>query len=382
MQRKFCATAARFGAWLCLSLLPTWHFANAESGDWRDGAGDQSLLIASRQLPEASKEHSDVVPEGDLAPEGELESLYCPGNCCNLCPCSYIVVEGLILGRDNQSGDQPLVIDLNTDEELLDSGDLDFDWAGGVRAYYGRRVCGCLSLELGYLGVFDNSAADGVALDDSLMLPDDLGLQVNNFFGADTVNVRYASDLHSFEANAVCCCCGCNCAGVPRSIEWLTGFRYLNFDETFGISSFDDAEGTTLYEVETDNHLYGGQVGSRYRACHGRWSWEATGKAGLFANDMEQTQDPIVDFPNFVFRDGQRGSDTDVAFVGDLNLTAIYQLNQVWGARLGYNLIWLEGVALAADQVDFTNTPDSGSDLRDGGGVFLHGVSTGVEARW
>jgi hypothetical protein len=355
----------------------TSRFAGAESADWPYESGDTSLLIASRQVAEAS---SDAEDTSAVAPE--LETSCCPDMCCNLCPCSYFVVEALIVGRDNQSGDQPLVLDLNTDEELLDSGDLDFDWAGGVRAYYGHRVCGCLSLELGYLGVFDNSAADGVALEDSLMLPDDLGLQVNNFFGADEVNVRYASDLHSFEANAVCCCCGCNCACVPRSIEWLTGFRYLSFDETFGISSFDDAEGTTLYSVETDNHLYGGQVGSRYRACHGRWSWEATGKAGLFANHMEQSQDPIIDFPAFEFRDGQRGSDTDLAFVGDLNLTTIYQLNQVWAARLGYNLIWLEGVALAADQLDFTNTPGSGSDLRDGGGVFLHGVSTGVEARW
>ena len=41
---------------------------------------------------------------------------------------------------------------------------IDFDWAGGIRAYYGHRICGCLSLELGYLGVFDNSAAASVVM--------------------------------------------------------------------------------------------------------------------------------------------------------------------------------------------------------------------------
>jgi hypothetical protein len=49
---------------------------------------------------------------------------------------------------------------------------------------------------------------------------------------------------------------------------------------------------------------------------------------------------------------------------------------------LGYNLIWIEGVALAPDQLDFTNTTTSGSGIDTDGGVFLHGVNAGLEARW
>jgi hypothetical protein len=97
---------------------------------------------------------------------------------------------------------------------------------------------------------------------------------------------------------------------------------------------------------------------------------------------MEQSQSPIIDFPDFVFR-GERGSDdTDTAFVGDLNFTVIYQICDFWGARLGYNFIWLEGVALAPDQLDFTNTPDSGRHLDGDGSLFLHGVNLGLETRW
>jgi hypothetical protein len=39
-------------------------------------------------------------------------------------------------------------------------------------------------------------------------------------------------------------------------------------------------------------------------------------------------------------------------------------------------------VALAPDQLDFTNTAASGSGLAAGGGIFLHGVNLGLEARW
>jgi hypothetical protein len=42
-------------------------------------------------------------------------------------PCSYVWAEGLILKRDNQAANRPLVLDLNTDEVLLTVGDLDFD---------------------------------------------------------------------------------------------------------------------------------------------------------------------------------------------------------------------------------------------------------------
>jgi hypothetical protein len=385
MRPELPALRASLGISLCLALCSTAQLAVAESYGAIELPVDSSVLVASRAFEDGHfMESGTSVSESDTPEEYRSDECLtcCPSRSCTLCPCSYFWAEGLILGRDNQSRGRPLALDLNTDEVLLSTGDSDFDWAGGLRVGYGTRICDCRSLEFGYLGVFDNSASDGVELADTLMLPGDLGLQVNNFFGADDVDVRYSSDLHSFEANMVCCCCGCDCAGRSRSIEWLAGFRYLNFDEDFSISSFDDAEGTTVYAVETDNHLYGGQIGSRYRRCHGAWSWETTGKAGVYANDMDQSQAPIIDFPAFTFRDRTSGDDTDVAFVGDLNLSAIYQLNRVWGLRFGYNLIWLEGVALAVDQLDFSNTGNSGSELHSGGGVFLHGVNAGVEARW
>jgi hypothetical protein len=315
-------------------------------------------------------------------PAGYISFLAPADRDCPLCPDVYVWAEGLVLARDNQAKDQPLVLDLNTNEELLSAGDLDFDVAGGLRVGFCGRVSDCWTLDLEYLGVFDQSASAGEELDDSLMLPGALGLAVNNFFFDDEVDVRYESELHSFEANLVKCCCGSEGAHRGHSIEWLAGFRFIRFDEEFSMSATDSAEGTSVYDVETENNLYGAQVGARFRRFRGWWSWEATGKAGLYANDMEQTQAPIIDFPGVVFRTRRGGDDTEVSFVGDLNFTALYQLNNVWAIRTGYNLIWLANVALAPDQLDFTNAPNSGNGLVDGGGVFLHGVSVGLEARW
>ena len=67
---------------------------------------------------------------------------------------------------------------------------------------------------------------------------------------------------------------------------------------------------------------------------------------------------------------------------GDFNLTAIYQINSVWGARLGYNLIWIEGVALAPGSARFHEYREQWSGISTDGGVLLHGVNAGLEARW
>ena len=72
-----------------------------------------------------------------------------------------------------------------------------------------------------------------------------------------------------------------------------------------------------------------------------------------------------------------------MAFIGDTNLSALYRLNDVWNLRAGYNLIWIEGLALAPDQLDFDFTSaNGGRQLHRGGGLFLHGMNVGIEARW
>jgi hypothetical protein len=68
--------------------------------------------------------------------------------------------------------------------------------------------------------------------------------------------------------------------------------------------------------------------------------------------------------------------------VGELGLSGTYQLTRVLTVRGGYNLMWIAGVALAPDQLDFTDLPSSGTALDRGGGIFLHGANVGLEARW
>ena len=332
-------------------------------------------------LPESSRTESSSITD-DSGCDGWSDECRNLMPSCKMCPCTYGWAEGLLLWRDNQSTNRPIVINLNTQDTLISTNDLNFDSGWGIRAGFGIRRCDNWGWEFEYLGVFDQNAARSVELADELALPGDLGLSTNNFFFADEVSVRYESQINNAEINRVCCCCCCEDACNCRSVEWLYGFRYLNLNEDFSIVSTDFQESTSTYDIHTNNNLFGLQVGQRVRHCRGRWSWEGTGKAGIFGNAAEMHSDPIVDFPALVVRPSRSESTGNVAFVGDLNLTAIYQINRIWGARLGYNLIWIEGVALAPDQLDFTSTTSGGSGISTDGGVFLHGVNAGFEARW
>ena len=321
------------------------------------------------------------------------------------CPSVYAQVDALFMTRQPRFAQQPMVVDDQTGTTLLSTSDLDFNFEPGLRATVGMRHSGGRALEFSYFGLCQGDASAFVEAPDGdsyLIFWDNL--VGNAFVDMDWVRVNYSSWLHSFELNLPCCsgCCesdsgkgkgggegkGCadSCVGAvrSRSFEWFAGMRYLNVGERLDIAT----QRTVVTEIEngsynlrTTNHLYGAQLGARLRRSQGSFGWEATGKAGIFGNDSHQMQS-VTDFPGFELPgrtvSSSRGG---VAFVGEVNLSALVRLTDVWNVRTGYNAMWIEGLALAPDQLDFdfASTP---SGVRNGGGMFLHGVNVGLEARW
>jgi len=318
----------------------------------------------------------------------------CPPGCVNPCPCFYGLVEALFFMRNPRLDDQAIVVDPNTGTTFLSTSDLLTNFNPGLRATFGMRLCGGRAVEFEYLGLFAaTNSAVAVQPDPSafLIFPD-------NFFGnvfvdMSRVEMNYASGLQGIAINFPCCCgccepctdeCGCS-VNSCQSYEWFGGFRYLNLNETLNLAAQRIVGGETEegnYNIRTNNNLYGAQLGARFRRTSGRFGYEATGTAGIFGNSSRQTQ-AVTDFPNFPIRPSVSSSKNSVAFVGWANLSGLYLLNDVWNLRAGYNLLWIEGVALAPDQLDFdfASSP-SGNQLNSGGGLLLHGINVGVEARW
>jgi len=332
------------------------------------------------------------------------------GDCClpvceNPCPCVYGYVEALFLMRHPQFNNQPVVVDPNTNTTYLSTSNLNYNYNPGLRATFGTRICGNRALEFTYLGLFNGTAsATAIKPDPAAFLTFPDNLVGNVFVDMERVQMNYSSWLNSFEANLPCCCGCCDAAGCGEcgecgecgqscgsgfgnceSLTWFGGFRYLNYGEQFNIASQRTVGGlpeTGSYNVRTANHLYGMQVGARTRRTQGRFGYEAGGKAGLFGNDSQQTQS-VTDFPNFPLRPTVSNSSAVAAFLGEANLTGLYRLNNVWNVRAGYNVIWIQGLALAPNQLNFNfASAQAGSQLNNSSGLLLHGFNVGLEARW
>lgn len=322
----------------------------------------------------------------------------CDESCCptwgDPCPCVYVQVGALLMQQVPRFNRQPIVVDPNTSTTFLSTSDLDSFFNPGLQATVGMRLCGGRALEFDYFGLFGgNASAVAVSPDSNAFLTFPDNLVGNVFVDMDRVEADYSSSIHSFAVNFLCCCgccdqccCDCCCGGVAcQSWTWFAGFRYINLNEELDILAERDEVGGVedgSYNLRTSNNLYGAQLGARLRRTRGRFGWDATGFAGIFGNDARQTQS-VTDFPDVPLRPTVSSSRSGVSFVGGANLSGLYLLTNVWSLRAGYNLIWIEGVALAPDQLDFNFAASpSGDQLRNGGGLFLHGANVGVEARW
>ena len=193
------------------------------------------------------------------------------------------------------------------------------------------------------------------------------------------MHIDYSSELHNIEINYL---------RTWGRLSLLGGFRFVRLTDDFGLQATTASNGTLAlafstndYHIHSENNLFGAQLGARYRFCCDRFFGEFTGKAGLFGNDINQSQF-LTDsgganvVRNFTTYDGT------TALVADMNISAGYQLNCTWAFRCGYNLMWIDQVALAADQLNFNLGPTAGTHVEKRGDVFLHGIDIGVEARW
>jgi hypothetical protein len=299
----------------------------------------------------------------------------CPSVCCDPAPRLFVTAEALFLQLDRGTRNAvPIVLNENNGETLMTTHDLNYSMVAGPRLALGYQLNDCAAVEISYFGLHHWEDSDVVLGSNNLRLPGDLALATQDFFDADRMQADYRSELHNVEANLYRQV-GCQDFAV------LIGFRYLNLDETFNIHANDIDAGGSNYNIHAKNHLFGGQFGSRWQRQWNRLGLDIVGKAGIYGNDASQ-HTFVGDFDDaFVLRNSTTNGGR-VAFIGEVGINGTYKLTKTLSARAGYNLLWIEGLARAMDQLDFTDTPTSGTSLVFGKGAFLHGASVGIEARW
>ena len=307
------------------------------------------------------------------APVAEsTEECYCQSDECILdsvdgvCSRIFVQTDALFLDRVPSLTHRPLVLD-TAGHTLLETQDLNLPFAAGARVVFGVRPdANGHGGEVVYFGLHDWQEAITVTSPNDLRLPGDLPLLTTDFLQADQMQVDYTAQLHNAEINALY---------QGGRASWLVGFRYINLDERFNIHASDLDTAGSDYRIETWNNLFGGQVDARVVSEGEKFGWDLTGKAGIFANDCGQ-RTFLGDFGNtFVFRDSST-LHVQTAMDVDLSWSAFWRFNDTWSVRGGYNLMWVYGLALAPDQLDFSTALDDAGKVAASGGVLLHGATS------
>ena len=281
-------------------------------------------------------------------------------SCCGDCPPGWRVrAEGLLLTRENSRVTYSNAFGL-----------------GGLGSQEGSRISlirhlDCLDAwEVTYIGPYsweESGQVAGVGLSSRL---NSATLNLSEFNNATLHTQNYRSELNSVEFNR-------------RWFGWnvistFAGFRYLNLAEDFSFQS-TGAAGTGTLAVETNNHLFGPQIGMELMYPVGSWMTTTSMKGGMFAN--------VIDGNALMINNGAlqfANSDDDIEFAATIEIGygVSFQVTPRIKVRGGYEFWWLYGLALAPDQVGSVLTAQSGSKVQTSNSTYYHGATAGVEVEW
>lgn len=328
--------------------------------------GDENRCIWVSDASETEPSSFSLASIGKCDPPQEEDGCGCCESCC---PQWIIRAHAVFMERSRPDAivlmDNPFA-----PTENLNAADFNFSFQTGVDASIIRTNNRDRAIEFRYFDLFDSNAAQTVTTNVASPLRINTTPPVFLVTGRN-IGATYGSDLRTAEVNR-----------RVQLLDWFTllaGFRYVQLDEHFHADLIDAVTPapTVQYDTLTNNDLFGFQLGGEifvwdnYRRLH----IEALGKAGIYGNDASHRS--VIDTGVVTIPATSRGG--RVAFLGEVGVTGSYRLTDRWSIRGGYQMMWIEGVTIATDQVSATNfITQTGFDRN--GGVFYHGAFVGLEA--
>lgn len=179
--------------------------------------------------------------------------------------------------------------------------------------------------------------------------------------------------------------------GGRFQIQALQGFRWFQLEDEFELAA--NIDGTVgyqaddiYYNVDTENNLFGYQVGGRTTYClYNRLNLGIGGKIGIYGNHAEYrqrlgTQTTLANINGTTDYVSTEDSKNVLAALGELDLGLGYRLSNAWTVRGGYRLLAACGVATAPGNIanEYTSLAASSYVSADDC-VILHGGYVGME---
>jgi hypothetical protein len=271
---------------------------------------------------------------------------------------------------------------------ILDTDALPFGLAPGMRLTIGHYLTDRTAIEGAYYGINNWDQRTG-----TLAYPSAGGLgPLSSYWGSgggpfntsafSDSNQQFATYHSSFESAEL----GIR-QWITPSMSALIGLRYVNVADQFQLTATNDASNVDAgqvgyYRTWTNNNLIGLQIGTEYtHDLFTRWLYfSIEGKAGAYLNFADQK--------NLLFNTdttyNQRSSyNTQFSSMFDLTFALTALVSDHLTLRGGYTFLFIDGVALATDQLDTNPTMNSSRNfLADNGTMTLQGPFVGAELAW
>ena len=296
-----------------------------------------------------------------------------------------IAVDAVWMRRDASGSAGVISTEGIAGQPVLSTDDGAFDTEIGMRFEATIPLNSGRVLEFGYMGLFDHSANKTVSSNGNLFsVLSDFGTAPFGGYGetgqADEHSLSYSTALDTVEL-------GFRRRWTdPNSMwqgSWLAGVRHFYLTEQFGFDS-KSSNGMLDYDSSTVNSMTGFQLGADlWLAAQNGLDIGLFGKVGVYGNRMKQGSRYFATSINPAINEAMDGERT--SFVLEAGAMANWRVNQNLTVRAGYQVLLLDGVALASDQFSENPPflqPSPGSALVDDGELIYTGFNVGVEWMW
>jgi hypothetical protein len=284
-----------------------------------------------------------------------------------------VQADTLLLNRSRLPG-QTLLVDGGLNPQF-NADQFDLPVQAGWQIDITRRLNDDWDLEARYFDVGGQSATSPTISSNNgaglLFAPTAQGL----FYPPLNSNLTYSSRLQDVEINAR--------RSLNTRVTLLAGVRYLNLDDRILVSQLTtNNRFDATQRVDGVNDLLGFQIGGdAVLVQRGRFSLDTALKAGIY--DDHTRNFFAYDSTGLAQHNTSGASARNAAFCGEIGITATYDLTERLSLRGGYELLWLDGVALASQQ-PILNPPallGPPTSVGTNGDVFYNGGFIGLEYR-
>ena len=281
--------------------------------------------------------------------------------------------------------------DLTTDSDR-------FDYEPGFHVLVGLPIKPEWSVEASFFGIFDWSQEATLVNRNPPFFGIDSPYLTINGGAVDAIRYSYETELRNFEANFR----NFRPFGPFCTFSWFFGARYIWISDEIMLTGsenlFLSAERT---HADVDNHLIGGHLGTSLAVSPFHClSMGLYSKVGVYGNIIRSRVNNFLRDPASFPAETQRlliaRDDGSTGVSLEAGAKIAWRLTENISIRGGYSVLFLDGLALAPDQLNVNRQIFATTVLLDRTSVFgrqpgrtdetgtmlIHGFSVGLEIDW